>query len=326
MSESFAAPAKKKKKPSPGDVPSPTPPKPITGLPIREVEAPAPAPTPAPEPGDGLTGEQRNIYDAILATLRQYGLESLAPVLLGFIQQGFSEATITIKLQETKEYKERFAANEARRKKGLPALSPAEYLATERAYREVMSAAGMPVGFYDEPSDFTRWLEDDVSPMEINERVAVARQLIDTLDPNVRAAFEQWYTPGDMVAYALDRDRATTVLERQYRAAQVGGAARSQGVGVVDRGLAERIAETGVGAEQAAAGFGTVARVVPQAQRLASVYGGQYDEADAVEEVFFASNEAAERRKGLASRERAQFRGSSGLTATSLSARRAGQV
>lgn len=284
--------------------------------------------TSAPDssPESALTGDQRNVYDAILATLRQYGLESLAGTLLRFIQNGYSESTITVLLQDTPEYKQRFAANEARRKKGLPVLSPAEYLATERAYREVMSAAGMPVGFYDDPSDFTKWLEDDVSPMEVNQRVAVARQLIDTLDPNVRAAFENWYTTGDMVAYALDRDRATTVLERQYRAAQVGGAAAAQGVGVVDRGLAERIAETGVTPDQASSGFAAVAQIAPQASRLAGVYGGDYDERDAVDEVFFASADATERRRGLASRERAQFRGSSNTTAASLTSRSAGQV
>jgi len=274
----------------------------------------------------GLSSEQQNAYQAILAMLRNYGLESLAPVLLGLVQDGLSDAEINLRIQETNEYKQRFAANEERRKRGLPVLPPAEYLATERAYREVMSSAGMPVGFYDDPSDFTKWIADDVSPVEINQRVSVARQLIDTLDPNVRAAFENWYTTGDMVAYALDRDRATTVLERQYRAAQIGGAAQSQGVGSVDRGLAERIAETGVGADQAAGGFATVARIAPQTQRLAGVYGGDYDESDAVDEVFFASADAAERRKGLASQERAQFRGSAGVTNSSLSARTAGQV
>ena len=77
------------------------------------------------DPFGGLEGDDRNAYTAILNTLKSYGLESLAPALLKFIQQGYSEDTINVLLQETDAYKQRFAANESRRQKGLPVLSPA---------------------------------------------------------------------------------------------------------------------------------------------------------------------------------------------------------
>ena len=41
-----------------------------------------------------------------------------------------------------------------------------EYLATERSYRQIMQEAGVPTGFYDQTSDFTKFLASDISPAE----------------------------------------------------------------------------------------------------------------------------------------------------------------
>lgn len=277
-----------------------------------------------PESGTGLSGADRDAYVALTHTLKEYGLESLADDVLKFIREGYSPDTINILLQETDAYRKRFAANEARRQKGLPVLSPSEYLATERAYRQVMSAAGLPVGFYDEPSDFERWLSDDVSPVEVQERVRIATDLVTNIDPATRSQFEEWYTPGEMVAYALDRDRAVAVLDKQVRAAGIGGAARNQGMSI-DSGLGERLAMAGVDPNQARQGFGTVRTIADNAQRLSAVYGGEYDEDDAVSEVFFADSGAATRRRRLASQERAAFSGSSNVNSGSLARQSAGQ-
>lgn len=281
--------------------------------------------TSAVDPFGGLEGEDRDAYSAMLGVLREYGLESLAPTLFEFIQQGYSADTINVLLPNTAEYKQRFAANEARKQKGLPVLSPAEYLATERSYRQVMAAGGLPVGFYDEPGDFEQWLANDVSPVEVQERVGVAQAWVNSLDPDELAKVSQWYTTGDLVAYALDPDRTVAVLDRQFRAGRVGGAAQAQGV-EIDRLTGERIAETGVSTEQAREGFGTVVSVTQNAGRLSKIYGGTYDESDAIGEVFFADREAGRKRRRLASQERAQFAGSSGANATSLSKRSGGQV
>lgn len=276
------------------------------------------------DPFGGLTGPDRDAYTAITNTLRAYGLESLAPTVLGFIQQGYAAETINVLLQNTDAYKKRFAANEARRQKGLPVLSPAEYLAVERAYREVMSAAGLPVGFYDEPSDFEQWIANDVSPLEVQERVRVATDMVNNLDPNARAVMEQWYSRGDLIAYALDRERATTVLDRQWRAAQIGGAAQSQGVSI-SRETAEGLSADGITQDQARQGFAAVSALSQNADRLSQIHGGTYTEDDAVQEVFRSNQEAARRRRRLASQERAAFSGGSGVGERSLSRDDGGQ-
>jgi hypothetical protein len=55
-----------------------------------------------------------------LSTLSQifesYGLSALAPKIKEFVQQGFTPDTVTLKLQETPEYKQRFAGNDCTQK------------------------------------------------------------------------------------------------------------------------------------------------------------------------------------------------------------------
>src|SRR5690349_18371644 len=118
-----------------------------------------------------LSGTERDAFAAVNALFKNYGLESLASKIYDFVKNGYSADTISILLQDTKEYKERFAGNELRIKQGLPVLSAGEYLATEASYRQIMSQAGLPSGFYDSPSDFTGWIAGNVSPSEIQQRV-----------------------------------------------------------------------------------------------------------------------------------------------------------
>lgn len=277
------------------------------------------------DPFGGLNGEDRDAYASILNMLKAYGLDSLAPAVLGYIRQGYSEATISNLLPETDAYKQRFAANQARIKAGLPALPPAEYLAVEQSYRQIMSAAGLPVGFYDEPSDFQRWIEQDVSPSEINDRVQVATRAVNSLDSNARAMFERFYSTGDMIAYALDRERATTVLERQFRAAEAAGTAQANNLSL-SQDQAERIARADLNSQQQQSAVAATARIAQRTGQLSRQYGGQYDTDTAISEVFQDSDLAARERQRLQGLEQAQFGGSDRTQASSLSRRRAGQV
>jgi hypothetical protein len=278
------------------------------------------------DPRAGLTGADRDIFNVINGIMSQYGLKTLGPRIAEFIRQGYSADTINVLLQETPEYKQRFAANDARTKKGLPALSPAEYLAVEQSYRQIMSSAGLPIGFYDQPSDFTKWIEGDVSPQEIQTRVKAAEDLVTSADPRLRAQFSQWYTKGDLVAYALDRKRAADVVAKQVAAAGVGSAAQAQGVKALDRAEAERLAEMGVDYQSAVQGMGQVRDLGQRGHALGDVYGIGYNEQTALNDVFFSDEAATEKRRKIASNEQAAFSGSSGTSSNSLSTRRAGQI
>src|SRR5215475_13221326 len=131
-----------------------------------------------------LTGSNRDAYLALKSVFDSYGLGSLADKIYNYVKNGESADTISIQLQDTPEYKKRFAGNELRKKAGLPVLNPADYLATEASYRQIMQQAGMPSGFYDKPDDFDDWIGKNVSPSEIQSRVDLATQATILSDPN----------------------------------------------------------------------------------------------------------------------------------------------
>jgi len=283
------------------------------------------------DPFGGLTGPNRDSYVALTGLLKQYGLEALAPTVLGMVQQNYSQDTVTVLLQDTPAYKTRFAGNAARIKADLPALSPAEYLSTESSYRAVISAAGLPKSFYDQPSDFQKFIEGDMSPQELSDRVSSASLLVNSLDPTVRAEFAKFYTTGDMVAYALDPVRAAPVVGQQVQAAQVAAGAASQNIDI-NAAAAEQLAGAGVTAAQAQQGFGNVAQLQQVSGKLSEIYGGTYTQDQAIQETFLGNESAAEKRKRLASAERGQFGGTSAVggsfsaAANSLGVKKPGAV
>lgn len=270
-------------------------------------------------PTAGLSGDQRNALVAITDMLKEFGLESLAPKILGYVQEGYDSGSIGYELQQTTEWKQRFAANEARKKKGLPVLSPQEYIATERAYRQIMQNAGVPAGFYDSTQDFQKFLERDISPEEVNNRVKAATDFVQRADPKEMARMKQWYTTGDMIAFALDPQRAQPLVGKAFQAATIAGQADRQGVRGLDKGMAESLAGEGVTREQAQQGFGLIAGEQDNANRLAAIYGQErFSTGDLVDEVFRADANVSERRRKLASQERSSFSGSGGAGRGSL--------
>lgn len=259
-----------------------------------------------------LSGEERNAYEALKLMFEGYGLGSLAPKILQYVQQGYGSDTITMLLQRTDEYKQRFAANEARRKAGLPVLSPSEYLATETAYRQIMRNAGLPNGFYDSPEDFNRFLSVDVSPTELKTRVDLAVQATEFADPALtRALKAQGVDTGALAAWFLDEKKAIPLITKQMNASQIGAAALRNSL-EMDPTRAMEWAKQGITADQAKQGYGQIAGFLPEAQKLGAIYGDIYDQQTAEAEVFGQSGVAEEKRKKLASQERASFGGAVG--------------
>lgn len=110
-----------------------------------------------------------NAFTILQRVLQDWGLESLSGVVRDMLTAGDSQDVIPLKLRETEQYKKRFAGNEARRKAGLPALSEAEYLATETQLKSVVRRY-VGSGTYDTMDNLTKWLGADVSPQEMNDR------------------------------------------------------------------------------------------------------------------------------------------------------------
>lgn len=269
------------------------------------------------DPYGNLTGKDRDAAVALTNLFASYGLASLAPKIIEFIKNGYSADTISIMLQTTKEYKTRFAANEDRKAKGLPVLSPAEYIATESAYRQTLSKWGMPKGFYDSTDDFRSFLANDMSPVELDQRAQAASDFMNQADSHEMAFYRQYYTSGDLVAFALDPKRAAPLVGKAFQASRIGGTAQNQGIGI-DKTQAERLANIGVTDDQARAGFGQIAQVQGTVNQLGQIYGGGLSQNDLIGATFADDAAATTKLKKLASKERAAFGGSSAIGTNSL--------
>ena len=271
-----------------------------------------------------LTGAQKDAFAALNQIFSSYGLGTLAPRIVGFLKEGYSPDTIGLLLQETPEYRQRFAANDARRAKGLPVLSPAEYLATERSYRQIMQAAGLPVGFYDNQNDFKTFLENDVSPQEIQQRVTAAADFINQATPQEKAMYKQWYTDGDMIAFALDPKRAAPLVGKAFAASRIGGQAVAHGLDI-NQSYAEQVANAGFDSGQASQAFGVVEQNIANDQKLAALSGESISQQDLMNEIFFNNADVTQKRQKIGGQEQARFGGSTAVGAGSLGTSSAGQ-
>ena len=275
---------------------------------------------------DDQWDQNQEVYDALLAKFSQLNLESLAPLILQYLQEGYSPEVVSTMLAETNEYKQRFAGNEEIKKRiaagevGLRVLSPAEYLQQENQYRSTLSFYGLPPGFYDDPTDFAGWIGKSVSVNEIQERARMAKETVNG-SPEIRDALREYYPElgdGDIMAYILDQKRSLPLIEQRVQAANIGAAADFQDLSV-SRKRAEDLAAYGVSADQARQGYGAIADALPTANKLADIDKVNYSQSELEDEVFKNDAAAARKRKGLASRERARFSSSGGTNEYSFS-------
>lgn len=275
--------------------------------------------TPPPNGAAQWTSTQQSAYDQLYALLDEFGLGSLAGTVKQLLLDGINDsASIQLRLQETAEWKARFAGNEMLKSKGLGVLSPAEYLAVERSYAQVMKQYGLPSGFYDDPSDFAKFIGNSVAPSEVQTRVQMYADLANREDPATRAQLQSMgMGQGDLLAYMIDPARAQPLIQNKYQTALIGSAARRAGV-AADNTYASSLAARGVTEQQAAEGYGLISGSLKDAGLLAGASGESYGLADMQAEVFGNDGGAGKKRKRLASQERARFGGSQGTAAGAL--------
>lgn len=240
---------------------------------------------------------RQSAYDVIQNLLTTYGL----PELGGFVRdivfgENIVDGNVIVgRIRQTPQYQARFAGNVQRRQRGLNVLSEGEYLALENAYRQTLRASGMPTGFYDSNEDLNQLIAGDVSVAELAQRVNQGYEAVAQADPQVKAEMRRLYGVDDaqLAAYFLDPERATPVLLRQARSAQIAAEATQQAELAVTAQQAEQLAQAGVTQEQARTGF----QAIEQMQELFQPLTGE--QAITTEEqvagVFGTSGAAAQR-------------------------------
>jgi hypothetical protein len=279
-------------------------------------------------------GAARSAYALLLSEFSRYGLEALVTPLQDLIKQGLSGAEFQIALRNTDAYQKRFVANTDRIKKGLTALSPGEYLALEDGYQSLMRNYGLPASYYTKDSlgtqaGFNKLIANDVSAIELEDRIVTAQKRVLDAAPEVTTALRQFYPSinnGEILAYTLDPENALTEIKRKITAAEIGGAALGAGLktSLTD---AEYLRRYGVTAESAKQGYEAIGGGLERGRQLASIYQQpDYTQAVAEEEVFNlpGQTEAQQKRKKVIGLEKATFGGQTGVSSGALSQNRAG--
>ena len=280
--------------------------------------------------------ERKSAFNILKMEFQQYGLGSLVDKISNLLTDGTPPAEFALRLRGTKEYQDRFKANEIRLSKGLAALSPAEYVALEDQYQSVMRNYDLPESYYTKDETgrqvgFEQLLGGDVSARELEDRIITAKERVVNANPEVSKALKQFYpgiTNGDILAYALDPKNALKTIQNKVTAAEIGGAAMQSGLGT-SLARAEELQKMGVDKASATEGYSVIGAGLQRGSELASIYGeSPYSQATAESEVFKLSGaqEARKQRQKVTGLEKATFGGQSGVTSGALSRDRAGGI
>lgn len=270
------------------------------------------------------------LYQMLASIVREYGLEDLltldstgAPVgwLWDKVTSGVSEAQFLLELEQTEPFKRRYPAiTELRRQSaaGQPVRVPTvnEVRAYEQQVSTSMRLAGLPTWFYDEPAELQQLMSQNISAVEVEQRLGEAWIRTQQTDPEIRQAFDQFYGVGDgdaaLAAFFLDPQRTVVSLERASRAAYTAGMGRRAGLNI-NQEIAERVAATG-------RTEGAIQQDLQEISRLGSVFEETMGERDTdlqagttgVEAVMLGSAEAQQAIERRITQRRSQVQSQSG--------------
>jgi len=276
--------------------------------------------------------KRQSAFDLLSSQFAQYGLQALVDPLKGLIQENISPSEFAVRLRQTDPYKKRFAANTARIAGGLAALSEGEYIGLEDQYQNIMRNYGLPSTYYTKgdlgrQEGFEKLIGYDVSAVELEDRISTAQKRVINAPPEVTAALKAFYpsiTNADILAYTLDPTKGLDDIKRKITASEIGGAAMAQGLttslDATGQSLgAEALTKLGVTQEEAQRGFSNIASILPTAEKLSSIYGGEdYTRLQAEQEQFKQLASAKRARESLTALETAQFGSSAGTNKSSL--------
>lgn len=214
--------------------------------------------TPTSQAGTTTEAGPRALSGEIQRILKMYDLEGLTSTVTKWIQDPkVTDDQIELLLYEEPAFKTRFPAIFERQAAGLPPINAQQYLQYEQTLDSLFRSANLPAEFYDNRSDFTRFISDNIDPISIQERIQEGYHRVLTAPTEVRARFAQMFgVEGDsaLAAAFLDPDTAFPILERRLMAAEVAGTGDIMGIGI-GQGSAEQLAAMGFDGRSSMQGF-----------------------------------------------------------------------
>lgn len=274
-----------------------------------------------PVPITTVSEKDTDAFALLQETFRLYDLEDLSSSIVQLMKDdvGPEQASLLLKTDPryNAKYIERFDGNEQRRKAGLNTLSEAEYLALEDSYSQTSQAYGVSaelgVDRKARLAQMASLIASDVSPTEFKNRIETVVDRVQNADSTIKSTMRDFYgiKDSDLISYFLNPKESLPKLQQKVTAAEIGAAAKGQNL-ATSLDAATALAQFGVTKEQARTGYEAIGEVLPTATKLGEIYGDQYTQATAEQEVFQGTASAKRKRQQLAEREVATFSGSSG--------------
>jgi len=277
--------------------------------------------------------ERDNAEVFLTSILRQYNLEMLVPQVSQLITEfgSTNETVIAERLKQTEPYKQRFKGLISLQQRGVTDVrNEAEYLRLETDYRQVfrdndLQAYLGAAGSTTERDKIAEIVGNySLSVNEVRDRVVDARRVVADTPQEVRDSLQRFYNidPTLLVEFVMDPINTSEAVNRRANAAIVGGFGMRQGL-QFGAPVAERIGEfLGRGEDLSTSvlepQLTRIADVQRATGRLAQIEGGVLTAEETALGTLDLEAGAAQRIRGLQSRERARFSGTSGITSGTL--------
>lgn len=268
------------------------------------------------------TKARRTAQQDFKASLGELGLADLADEVDRMIKEDFTVSQIKMELPKSASYQLRFPGMKALRDAGR-AISEATYISNEKGYLQTLRAYGLDTAVLGSRSELGKYIANEVSPREFEERVNMASTRVKE-NPDVIAAFKSFYPEADqsgVITYLLNPKAGMDVIKKQVRVSEIGAAATKAGfaqqIGAEFAGtLVGAVGETGYA--QIVNEFQRARQLANSQRRLAQIEGQSYSDLEAVSAVVGDEVNAALASERRAARETARFGGRGGITGATL--------
>lgn len=299
--------------------------------PVVTPAAPA-APTVAPKTQAQIDAElkkadefakRQKASDAMIATFKQYGLESLAKYIGDEIMADVSPEALLIKLYDQPEYQARFPGMKSLQAKNRTITEDA-YIKAENTIKQTLSFFDLPPGFYDNREMMGKIIGNEVSPKEVQDRAQAAQDLGKSTNSDIRAQLKNFYGVGEgaVTAYLLNADIAGPLVLKQARAAEISALGARSGIGGLGTTESEELANNEIykkmGFTDLTSAIDKAGQLAQNQRRLSYLENQSYSDQEALKATVEGDQKALMASQQRALREMARFGGSSGLSSGSL--------
>jgi len=321
--------------PAPTRVPTPAEADMPGGIPFAQVTPQGAVNTAPAEPTESAEDRRdRQTAEGFLRDmLTRFGMGDLAGDIDRLVRESGNNTSVLLNnIRKTQSYQDRFKGFVALQQRGINDLqTEADYINLETEYRQVFRDSGVQnflgaAGSTAERDAIAKLVGDfSLSVNEVKDRVSDAQRVVAETPQEVRDSLQKFYNvdPATLVSYVLDPTRTSTEINRRANAAIVGGFATRAGL-EFGAGVSERVGEFfGRGGDSSGTALEPeltqIADVQRSTKRLADIEKGLLSAEESALSTLDLDIEAKEKVRGLQSRERARFGGTSALTSASLS-------